>query len=632
MAATTRVQLVQGAKEKTGASRARGRAPSVRSAGGRAGASAVVRDVAAFVLDGQRPGVRSAPVASGSEIGDVVSSPGAPLLQPLRAEREARLGADCGHELAERPAVQRSSVHDVLRSAGRPLDDSTRTDMEFRLGADFSQVRIHDDTAARTSASELGARAYTSGHHVVIGDGDKHTLAHELTHVIQQRQGPVSGTDNGSGLSVSDPSDRFEREAETNARRAMSKPQPLQHSVAQAAHADRSVTELPVQRMPKVTKETTESEEPKAKRARTDKGKVGGQSQVKELLIKELTDRWGWKTHGGGQSLTLHLTNALEETKKTAATKVEQIYGASNNIRKPKSYKNNRTMQSMRWISTLAKDYLDRKNPSNKAEEVQATVIGTTMYISANQNKHNTQLGELAAKHNTGEEFARALVADLGKPETDATDRFSRHAGKLSKRVANDGTGDYAEIASKKVAVPEDVPKADDGLHAERRLGQLAGFDPKMTIGIKRPCVVCYSQLYAVVDAELVGGGNLKVYPGPLWPSKAANKGMASYEEKSVRRASRSMPSTSMKRCRRPTAPTSASPGQGSIHGTRTATLTRTPEFSSAGSLYGLRGIRGRRPGARTVRHPHPALPRVAPEHAHRNQPELPVAVRWSDG
>ncbi|MFB6836315.1 DUF4157 domain-containing protein [Streptomyces sp. NPDC056361] len=156
------------------------------------------------------------------------------------AQDEHRHGAGCGHGDVEQPAVQRSAVHDVLRSGGRALDDATRTDMEARLGADFSDVRIHDDAAARASAAEVGARAYTSGSHVVIGDGgaDKHTLAHELTHVVQQRQGPVAGTDNGAGLKVSDPSDRFEREAEANAQRVMSAPPgdaPLQRATARQA-------------------------------------------------------------------------------------------------------------------------------------------------------------------------------------------------------------------------------------------------------------------------------------------------------------------------------------------------------------------------------------------------------------
>ncbi|MFJ4692922.1 DUF4157 domain-containing protein [Streptomyces sp. NPDC088766] len=142
-----------------------------------------------------------------------------------------RHGAGCGHEgTAVQGAVQRSAVHDVLRAAGRPMDDTTRSDMEARFGQDFSDVRIHEGGAARASASEIGARAYTSGHHIVIGDGgaDRHTLAHELTHVVQQRQGPVAGLDNGAGLKVSDPSDRFEREAEANAARVMSSPAPVQ--------------------------------------------------------------------------------------------------------------------------------------------------------------------------------------------------------------------------------------------------------------------------------------------------------------------------------------------------------------------------------------------------------------------
>ncbi|PZT71607.1 MULTISPECIES: eCIS core domain-containing protein [unclassified Streptomyces] len=124
------------------------------------------------------------------------------------------------------PVVQRSSVKGVLRGSGEALDGALRAEMEERLGADFSDVQLHTGHAAQRSAAEIGARAYTSGSHVVIGAGgvDKHTLAHELTHVIQQRQGPVAGRPTEDGLSVSDPGDRFEREAEANATRVMRAP------------------------------------------------------------------------------------------------------------------------------------------------------------------------------------------------------------------------------------------------------------------------------------------------------------------------------------------------------------------------------------------------------------------------
>lgn len=187
--------------------------------------------------------------------------------------RRALHGPACDHQeqhdeeaapvqRAAAPGVQRSAVPGVLRASGRPLDDRTRTDMESRMGADFSDVRIHDNAAARASAAEVGARAYTSGNNVVLGRGgtDPHTLAHELTHVIQQRQGPVAGTDNGSGLSVSDPSDAFERAAEANATRVMRAPvqRAEEHEDAarpegsggQAAHAhDHAPGDMPVQRV-----------------------------------------------------------------------------------------------------------------------------------------------------------------------------------------------------------------------------------------------------------------------------------------------------------------------------------------------------------------------------------------------
>ncbi|MFE3578633.1 eCIS core domain-containing protein [Streptomyces vinaceus] len=169
---------------------------------------------------------------------------------PWAGERHEH-GDGCGHQ-PQTPLVQRSTAHDVLRGPGRPMDDVTRSEMESRLGADFSDVRLHTDSVAQRSAAELGARAYTSGSHVVIGQGgaDKHTLAHELTHVIQQRQGAVAGTDNGAGLRVSDPSDRFERAAEANAQAVMGRPVPAPAADVQRAAAPdaRSTPGLAVQR------------------------------------------------------------------------------------------------------------------------------------------------------------------------------------------------------------------------------------------------------------------------------------------------------------------------------------------------------------------------------------------------
>jgi Domain of unknown function (DUF4157) len=80
-------------------------------------------------------------------------------------------------------------VGEALRSLARPLDPATRAFMEPRFGEDFSRVRIHSNSLAERSAQELNARAYTVGQDVVLGaDGhNRETMAHELTHVLQQR-------------------------------------------------------------------------------------------------------------------------------------------------------------------------------------------------------------------------------------------------------------------------------------------------------------------------------------------------------------------------------------------------------------------------------------------------------------
>jgi hypothetical protein len=149
---------------------------------------------------------------------------------------------------------ERSPVHDVISQSGEPLARDVREDMESRLGHDFQDVRVHSDGAADASARSVNANAYTVGSHIVFQrsafDPGSHkgrtTLAHELTHVIQQRNGPVDGTPAAGGISVSDPSDRFEREAATTAERAMSAPAPAAPSTA-SAQLQREAGEEPVQ-------------------------------------------------------------------------------------------------------------------------------------------------------------------------------------------------------------------------------------------------------------------------------------------------------------------------------------------------------------------------------------------------
>jgi hypothetical protein len=127
----------------------------------------------------------------------------------------------------------RSPVHDVVGSGGgSPLAPEVRHDMETRLGHDFGDVRVHTDSRAHESATAVGAHAYTVGSDVVFqrgrfdpsSTGGRTTLAHELTHVVQQRRGAVDGTPAPGGIRVSDPSDHFEREAVATAGRVMSAP------------------------------------------------------------------------------------------------------------------------------------------------------------------------------------------------------------------------------------------------------------------------------------------------------------------------------------------------------------------------------------------------------------------------
>ena len=111
-----------------------------------------------------------------------------------RKAEDTQLGAN------QNPSVP-SIVNEALRSPGRPLDSATRFFMESLFGNDFSQVRVHEDRSATKAASSIQARAFATGHDIVFGSGQyapstpdgKRLLAHELSHVVQQQERPLTG-------------------------------------------------------------------------------------------------------------------------------------------------------------------------------------------------------------------------------------------------------------------------------------------------------------------------------------------------------------------------------------------------------------------------------------------------------
>jgi hypothetical protein len=137
-------------------------------------------------------------------------------------EEELQMKRDVGAEggsLSEGAAGQLQA----LRGGGHPLDAALRSRMEAAMGTSFGDVRVHTGTQADTLNRGMGARAFTSGSDVVLRNdqsaADTHLLAHELTHVVQQRS---MASDAGSGIQVRPAGDSYEQAADATADRLQS--------------------------------------------------------------------------------------------------------------------------------------------------------------------------------------------------------------------------------------------------------------------------------------------------------------------------------------------------------------------------------------------------------------------------
>ena len=109
----------------------------------------------------------------------------------------------------------------AARGRGAPLDPALEAQASGALGDSFGDVRVHTDALAGALARSVEARAFTTGADIFFASGEfrpqspsgRELIAHELTHVAQQRGAPVAGD-----MVVSQPGDALEREAERAAR------------------------------------------------------------------------------------------------------------------------------------------------------------------------------------------------------------------------------------------------------------------------------------------------------------------------------------------------------------------------------------------------------------------------------
>jgi len=115
------------------------------------------------------------------------------------------------------------------RGGGQPLEATVRRGMEGVFGVSFGHVRVHADPEADALNQGVAAIAFTVGADIFFRAGayqphsvaGQHLLAHELTHVVQQRTGslgPSSGNASGT-MTVGAADDRHEQEAEATAHR-----------------------------------------------------------------------------------------------------------------------------------------------------------------------------------------------------------------------------------------------------------------------------------------------------------------------------------------------------------------------------------------------------------------------------
>ena len=131
------------------------------------------------------------------------------------------------------------------RGSGQPLDSTVRSQMEGAMRADFSGVKVHTDSESNSLNHQLNAKAFTTGKDVFFREGNynpgsasgRELIAHELTHVVQQTGGLRRK------MTLGEPGDRYEQEADEVARAVMQQEQSSKSTVSGKPKVQRQTEE-----------------------------------------------------------------------------------------------------------------------------------------------------------------------------------------------------------------------------------------------------------------------------------------------------------------------------------------------------------------------------------------------------
>ncbi len=129
-------------------------------------------------------------------------------LNKKAAEEGEAVSGTAFASLAGPAPVRAPTVTADAFSQGAPLPEAVRSRMGAAFGEDFADVKVHVGSQAADATAGFNARAFAFGSDVLFGAGQfnpgtasgDRLIAHELQHVVQQRQGPKGVAQKGLKL------------------------------------------------------------------------------------------------------------------------------------------------------------------------------------------------------------------------------------------------------------------------------------------------------------------------------------------------------------------------------------------------------------------------------------------------